>query len=101
MRIELESALTAARTLPAEALPALLGELEEVRTTALARLTAPAPQLQAPDSLVNIAEAAEQLGMSRSYLYRHADRFSFTRREGRSLRFSSVGIQQYLRGRRK
>lgn len=101
MRGELEQALTAARVLPAEELPSLLGDLEQIRVTALARLTAPAPQPQVPDSLVDVAEAAEQLGMSRSYLYRHADRFSFTRREGRSLRFSSVGIQQYLRGRRK
>jgi predicted DNA-binding transcriptional regulator AlpA len=101
MRIELEPMLTAARTLPSEELPRLLGELEEVRTTALARLTAPVIQPQAPDSLLSIDEAVSVLGMSKSYLYRNADKFSFVRREGRALRFSAIGIQQYLSGRHR
>jgi excisionase family DNA binding protein len=101
MRTELEQALSAARSLSPEELPRFIGELEEVRTTALVRLTAPVIQSQAPDSLLSIAEAAATLGMSRSYLYRNADKFPFVRREGRSLRFSASGIQQYLRGRRR
>ena len=101
MRAELEPILAAARSLSAEELPRFIGELEEVRTTALVRLTVPAPQPQAPDSLLSIAEAAATLGMSRSYLYRRADKFSFVRREGRALRFSARGVQEYLSGRRR
>jgi predicted DNA-binding transcriptional regulator AlpA len=101
MRNELEQALTAARTLPAEELLGLIGALEEVKATALVRLTAPALQPQAPDSWLNMDEASPLLHMSKSYLYRHADRFSFVRREGRSLRFSAQGIQEYLSGRRR
>jgi predicted DNA-binding transcriptional regulator AlpA len=101
MRGELEQALIAARTLPAQELPGLIGALEEVKATALVRLTAPVVQPQPPDSLVDVAEAAARLGMSRSYLYRHADKFSFTRREGRSLRFSERGMQEHLSGRRR
>jgi len=100
MRSELESALTAARTLPAEELPGLIGALEEIKATALVRLTAPVIQPQ-PDSLLSIDEAVSTLGMSKSYLYRNADKFSFVRREGRALRFSARGVQEYLSGRRR
>jgi predicted DNA-binding transcriptional regulator AlpA len=100
MRTELESALTAARSLSPEELPRFIGELEEVRTTALVRLTTPVIQPQTPDSWLDIDEATPVLGMSKSYLYRHADKFPFVRREGRSLRFSARGIQEYLNGRR-
>jgi predicted DNA-binding transcriptional regulator AlpA len=99
MRELLESALTAARTLPAEDLPRLLGDLEEVRTTALARLAAPAPQQAPSDSLLDVHEAAVRLGLSASYLYRHANRFGFARRVGRAVRFSSNGIENYIRRR--
>ena len=101
MRGELEQALTAARTLPAEELPSLIGELEEIKATALVRLTAPAPQPQTPDSWLDVGEASSLLHMSKSYLYRNGDKFPFVRREGRALRFSAVGIQQYLSGRRR
>ncbi len=101
MRNELEQALSAARTLPAEELPSLIGSLEEIKATALVRLTAPVIQPQAPDSLLSIDEAAQVLGMSKSYLYRHAGKFNFVRREGRSLRFSARGVQEYLGTRRR
>ena len=101
MRGELETALTAARTLPAEELPSLIGALEEVKATALVRLTAPVIQPQAPDSWLDIEEASSLMNMSKSYLYRNAEKFSFVRREGRALRFSAAGIQQYLSGRRR
>jgi len=95
---ELEPALDAARRLPPNELPRLLGDLEEVRATALARLTAPAPQQQAqPDELLDVAEAARRLGVSTQYLYRHHPRLPFTRRVGRKLLFSALGIAQYLR----
>jgi predicted DNA-binding transcriptional regulator AlpA len=98
MKQELEHVLQAAQTLPAAALPELLGDLEQIRVTALARLTAPAPAASSPDALLSVAEAAERLGMSTGYLYRHHADFPFTRRIGRSLLFSSAGIQTYLSG---
>jgi excisionase family DNA binding protein len=101
MRIELEPILAAARSLSPEELPRFIGELEEVRTTALVRLTAPVIQPQVPDSLLSIDEAASVLGMSKSYLYRNAAEFPFVRRQGRSLRFSARGVQEYLAGRRR
>ena len=96
MRPSLQSVLDSVRELQPEELPALLGELEVVRTTSLMRLSQPAPQPQEPDRLLYISEASELLGMSVKYLYRHADKFPFRRREGRNLRFSSRGIEHYI-----
>jgi excisionase family DNA binding protein len=97
MRRELESTLNAARTILPEDLPRLLGELEEIRATALARLTSSSGSAPLPDSLLSVNEAAVRLGVSPHYLYRNHERLPFTRRMGRSLRFSSVGIDQYIR----
>jgi len=99
MRKELESTLVVARTISQEELPRLLGDLEEIRATALARLAPPLPELQPPDSLLAVGEAANRLGVSPHYLYRNHARFPFTRRIGRSLRFSTSGIEQYIRRR--
>lgn len=88
--------LMTARTIPPDELPRLLGELEEIRTTALARLASPKHESQMPDSLLDVDEAATRLAVSPHYLYRNHRRFPFTRRVGRSLRFSSNGIDQYI-----
>ncbi len=97
MRAELQHVLTAAKELPAEDLPRLLGELEEIRCTAIARLTAPASTAPQSDELLDVDEAARRLGTSKDYLYRHHARLPFTRRMGRSLRFSALGIEKYIR----
>ena len=97
MRAELEAILESARHLSPAELPRLLGDLEEIKATALARLSSPAPPVQSPDALLDVEQAAARLGMSRSYLYRHASCFPFVRRVGRSLRFSENGIEQYIR----
>jgi hypothetical protein len=96
MRAELQNALKTATELPPEQLPRLLGELEEIRCTALARLSAPAPA-QAQDQLLDVEAAAHRLGVSRDYLYRHHAELPFTRRMGKALRFSVCGIEKYLR----
>jgi predicted DNA-binding transcriptional regulator AlpA len=97
MRAELERALHAAKAIPPQDLPRLIGELEEICWTAKARLNVPQAASDAPDSLLGVREAAVKLGMSQDYLYRHAAEFPFTRRMGRALRFSSAGIEKYLR----
>jgi excisionase family DNA binding protein len=97
LRKELESTLIAVRVIPQEELPRLLGELEEIRATALARLASPTHATQSLDSLLAVDKAAERLGVSPHYLYRNHRRLPFTRRMGRSLRFSSNGIEEYIR----
>ncbi len=98
MRHELELVLMTANELPIEELPRLLGELEEIRATALARLTAPASaQPLQNDELLDTNKAAHRLGISKDFLYRNHCGFSFTRRVGRRLLFSSLGIERYIR----
>ena len=96
MRDELQAVLLAAQQVPADQLPQLLGELEEVRCTAIARLSAPAPT-QPEDYLLDVEAAAHRLGVSKDYLYRHGSDFPFTRRIGRKLLFSSLGIDRHIR----
>jgi excisionase family DNA binding protein len=101
MRRELESALMQAETLAPAELPRFLGDLEEIRSTAVARLTTPTAE-PLPDELLDVHEAARRLSCSPDYLYRHHSRLPFTRRPvGRKLLFSSTGLQQYLKTAKK
>lgn len=98
MTNEVQAVLNVVRNLAPDDLPRLLGELETVRAVAWSRLTAPAApaKRQAGDELLDVDGAAARLGMSASYLYRNHRRFSFSRRVGRALRFSSEGIDSYI-----
>ena len=96
MRQELLSAFVQAQTLAPEELPRLLGDLEEIRATALARLASPVAGGR-PDELLDVEQAALRMNLSKDYLYRHHKRFPFARRIGRKLLFSSVGLESYLK----
>lgn len=52
-----------------------------------------------PDRLLDVDAAAERLGMSKGWLYRHAKQLPFRVPQGRLLRFSSHGIDRYIRTR--
>jgi len=93
---KLDEVLKAARELPAEDLPSLLGQLETAKATAWARLSAPHTQ-QEHDELLGVAEAARRLGVSEDYLYRHSEDYTFTRRQGRKLLFSAQGIDRHIK----
>ncbi len=97
MRNELQVVLMTAQELPKDELPALLGELEQVRCTALARLTSARVAPQESDELLGVPEASRRLGVSRDFLYRHARDFGFTRRMGRKLLFSASGIERHIK----
>jgi excisionase family DNA binding protein len=97
MRNTLQLVLNSVRDLPAEELPGLIGELEAVKATAWERLTAPTPTHPERDELLSVAEAARRLGVSEDYLYRHSGEYAFTRRQGRKLLFSALGIDKYIR----
>jgi hypothetical protein len=95
VRPELQPALDAARTLAPEELPHLIGELEELKATCLARLTSPA--IDTKDELLDVPEAAARLSVSTEYLYRNHRRLPFTRRIGKRLLFSSNGLAEYVK----
>jgi predicted DNA-binding transcriptional regulator AlpA len=56
-------------------------------------------RLQRRDRLLNVAEAAVKLGVKPDWLYRHHRSLPFTVRHGRLLRFSELGIDDYIRRR--
>ncbi len=84
--------------------PAFIGELERMKAGLWARMMAsenPTRRDQATnDRLLAVKEAAEKLGITEDYLYRHSSDLPFTVRLGtRHLRFSLNGIERYIRNR--
>jgi hypothetical protein len=97
MRDALKVALEQAATLALDDLPMFLGELEQIRVTALARLSAPVAAPTQPDERVDIGTAAKRLGVSTSYLYRNHKKLPFCKPEGRKLLFSVRGIAEHIK----
>jgi predicted DNA-binding transcriptional regulator AlpA len=52
------------------------------------------------DKLLRVTQAAEKLGVKPDWLYRHHPDLPFRVRHGRLLRFSELGIEDYIRKRR-
>lgn len=98
MRPQLEFALHLAETLSGEELPRLLGDLEEIRAVALARLSSVHVESR-PDELLDVKETAKRLHVSENYLYRNHRSLPFVRPQGRRLLFSSNAIDTYLKKR--
>ena len=85
----------------------LLPDLDRVRAMAWVRLTGPHVATQAPtrprpgkDRLLSAQEAAELLGVSRRWVYDHADELEGQRLTPRCLRFSEKALRRRVeRGR--
>lgn len=92
-----------ASLLPAEAIPAMLGELERLRAALWVRLTVPQNNKNgdhaAGDRLLDVKEAAAVLHSTADYLYRHSTKLPFAVRMGRKVLFSEAGIERYIRQR--
>lgn len=79
-----------------------LATLEVRRAELLADLLALNTMPPREDRLLTVQEAAAVLNVTADWLYRHADDFAFTVRPGPGqLRFSHLGIQDYLRTERR
>ena len=91
-------------TVPVEQIPAVIVQLGALQQRLAARWmderSAQAAELDGGDTLLRVDDAAARLGTSRDWLYRHAAQLPFTVRAGRrQLRFSSGGIDRYIRQR--
>jgi predicted DNA-binding transcriptional regulator AlpA len=84
---------------------AQLARAEAERLALLAQLVADdvAQLLGGPqDRLLTVEEAARTLAVTIDWLYRHADDLAFTVRPGPGqVRFSNLGIQDFLRKKRR
>lgn len=98
MRRELEPGLVLARELPPAELVFLIGDLEILKTIALARIFAPSVPID--DRLIPVAELAERFHVSPDYVYRNKEKYrSFMRPQGNKLLFSSNGANEFLKSR--
>jgi excisionase family DNA binding protein len=93
-----------AAEVPADQVPALLAQVAAEQARLAAVQAALAARLGGThngtpndaDRWLSVAEVAERTGFSVDYLYRHAGKFPFTRRQGRSLRFSEAGLARWM-----
>ena len=95
---------------PPQEAPRLLGDLERLKAALWTRMmSTPAARdglsgttgAAGDDQLLTVNEAAQKLGVSRDWLYRHSQKLAFTVRVGkRHLRFSLRGIEKYISQRR-
>ncbi len=89
--------------LPLEAIPGMRAELARLDSLLLMRLfqsgNGQGQAQENGDQLLTAEQAARKLGRSRDHMYRHADQYPFTVRNGRALRFSEAGIEKFIRQR--
>ncbi len=97
----LRQAEAVAPDLVAEELPNALGEVERLRVVLSARLLAVSSRVKTadPERLLDVEEAARRLSLSPDTLYRKAKDLPFTVRLGHLVRFSSAGIDRFIRTR--
>lgn len=96
----LAAAADAIRAADAHELPAIVGELEALKAVAWSRMIAPPRERdEGADLNVSADEAARRLGLSKDYLYRHADELPFTVKIGRRVLFSARGLEKWNRQR--
>ena len=88
--------------LPRDAIAELRGQIAKLDTLLLSRLLGADTSQTEPDGdrLLTVAKAAQKLGATEDWLYRHASTLPFAVRVGKKhLRFSETGIERYIRQR--
>jgi hypothetical protein len=89
---------------PVEAIPQLIGQLEQLKAVLWTRLAAVGAageprrsETEERGELLTVAQAAELLGVSARWLYRHAKTLPFARRLSRkALRFWEPGLRLWV-----
>jgi predicted DNA-binding transcriptional regulator AlpA len=88
-----------ATALPRATIQTLLHRCVGVQTILLGALTASEKTETEADTLIDVDAAAQRLGASKDWIYHNARHLPFVVRNGRLLRFSSRGIDRYIRTR--
>ena len=81
-----------------DAVSAQAARLDVVKSILAARLSARngTGHADSGDRWLTAEEVAQRTDFSVDYIYRHAGRFPFTRRQGRTLRFSETGLVRWM-----
>lgn len=85
-------------------IPAILAQLSAVQASMAARLAGASRETageRGQDSLIGVEEAAKRLDVSKDWLYRRTSKLPFVVRVGRHVRFSSNGIDRFIRTRQR
>ena len=89
-----------AAELPVEVIPALIGELEQLKAMLWARIAVPKSDRNgANDQLLDVDQAAERLGVTRDWLRRRRELPFVVRLSQGVVRYSSRGLERYLAAR--
>ena len=98
MNQQIDVAIPDPRQVPIERIPFLLKQLAGLQMALTARLVQNPTEdyTVTADRLLKIDEAAQKLRTSRDWLYRNSTRLPFTRRIGRSIRFSERGLDLFI-----
>lgn len=86
------------RDAPVEDLPDCVGDLESLKVRVWVRISSPRPE-EPQDQLLTAEEAALRLRLPVTHLYRKDYPFKVRLSPGR-VRFSSAGIERFIRSRR-
>ena len=88
-------------SVPHSEIPAIVGELEQAKTTLLARLLEPENCEPEEDLLLTADQVAEKLQVDRKWVYRHKARLGAIPLSKKHLRFPSSALDAYIRRRGK
>lgn len=95
--IDLAQDLSKVEGLPCGQIPGLLTQLSALQTAMAMRLITGGQSNETSDTLLTVDEAATRLGVSTDWLYRRTNKLGFVVRVGRRVRFSSQGIDRYVK----
>lgn len=103
-QLETLVAVRSAARVAAEAgeLPGFLAELERVRVEAVLAAATPrqaTPDQKAPSRILNVTQAAERLGRSRSWVYRNKATMPMTRFQTGGYGFDERALERWIEGR--
>ena len=78
---------------------AMLAQLVTLQAPLLARALGTGRTAREPDELLTVDVAAQRLGLSEAWLYRHASTLPFAVHVGRQVRFSARRLEAYIAAR--
>jgi hypothetical protein len=98
MILQTETRMPDPKQIPVDKIPSLLTQLAAFQTALAVRLI---PNSEgtfdaSSDRLLKVGEAAQKLRTTPDWLYRHWPHLPFTRRLGRSIRFSEKGLELFI-----